>query len=65
MPRPSSGKVQVCLRLDAVSLARAGALLKEYSRPGLSVTRVDVLRVAIEEGLRVLENERKTGRGAR
>ena len=65
MPRPKTGRLQVCLRLDPEWLDRADELSVSLARPGLTVTRTDVLRVAVEQGLRLLEKERKVRRGPR
>lgn len=40
------------IRLDAEQISEAGALAKKLSRPGLKLTRTDVLRMAIAAGLK-------------
>lgn len=58
MPRPKSEKdSQVTIVLSGEWLDEAEALAKAKSEPGLSVTRADVLRMAIRRGLDALSAE--------
>jgi hypothetical protein len=58
MPRPKSDVVQVAFRIARKEVARATALVPKLTIPGINVTRTDVLRAAIAEGLRVLEGRK-------
>jgi hypothetical protein len=60
MARPSRGNdTQVALRLPAGWIARADALTEPLSRPGIPVSRADVLRAALTRGLDAMEAELK------
>ncbi len=59
MPRPaSSNDTQIAIRLPNDWLERADALVPFVSRPGIAITRSDVLRAALAKGLDALEKER-------
>jgi hypothetical protein len=49
----------VTFRLAAELLARLDKVAVSLSRPGLKITRSDVLKMAVIEGLRVLEKQGK------
>jgi hypothetical protein len=55
MSRPKTDTFQVAFLIAKKELARATALVPKLAIPGINVTRTDVLRAAIIEGLRVLE----------
>lgn len=58
MPRPKSNlDVQTAVRIPRDWVDRAEALKEAIAPLGLHVTRSDVLRTAIERGLRSLERE--------
>jgi hypothetical protein len=58
MARPPSGnEKQIALRLPNDWIARADTLIPALSRPGILVSRSDVLRAALARGLDVLEAE--------
>jgi len=58
MPRPPSGNdTQVAIRLPNEWIERADALMAPLSRPGIQVSRSDVLRAALARGLDALEAE--------
>lgn len=66
MPRPPSDSSQVAIRLLNAWLRRADALIPYLARPGIAVTRTDVLRAAIAKGLDAFEAETKPrGKGGR
>lgn len=44
-------RVQVSIRLSSGDIAEADALAVRLSRPGLTVTRADALRIALLAGL--------------
>lgn len=54
MSREKTQMTQVALRVDDGHLEHADALAKKWSRPGLKMTRTDVLRMAIVAGLKEL-----------
>ncbi len=59
MARPATANdTPVSLRLPDVWLKRADALIEFLSKPGIGVTRSDVLRSAIARGLDAIEAER-------
>ena len=58
MPRAKSDAVQVNLRIAKKEIGRATALVPKLAIPGINITRTDVLRAAIVEGLRVLESRK-------
>lgn len=62
--KPSGNDSAVALRLPDEWLKRADALVEFLleSRPGMSVTRSDVLRIALARGLDALEAERDGNR---
>jgi hypothetical protein len=63
MPRPKdpSKDGQVTIALSAEWLEEAEQIAQAKSEPGLSITRADVLRMAIRRGLDVLAAEAKKG----
>ncbi len=64
MPRPKDPNKdgQVTIALSAEWLEEAEQIALAKSEPGLSVTRADVLRMAIRRGLDVLASDAKKGR---
>lgn len=52
-----SEQQMVALRLPKAFLKRLDKLAEQMSRPGLSVKRTELLRLAAFEGAAVLENE--------
>ena len=48
--------VQVSVRLAATDLDEVDALAGRLSRPGMTVTRADALRIALLAGLATLKN---------
>lgn len=52
-------QVQTALRLGESVLERADKLAEKMSRPGLRLTRADLLRLAVHQGLDQLEVESK------
>ena len=52
------------IRLDASQLDEAEALAKKMSRPGLTLTRTDVLRMAVVAGLKEIRRDQQRGIGA-
>jgi len=63
MPRPKSGNDGVVnLKLPADWLDEAQALADEMSKPGVSLTRADALRLVIRRGLDAYHAEGKRGR---
>jgi predicted DNA-binding protein len=52
------GSLQTAVRLENETVARIDALAVKLSRPGLTLTRADVFRMALAEGLPILEKER-------
>jgi predicted DNA-binding protein len=60
VPRPPSGNdEQIAIRLPKEWLARADKLSDFIAKPGVGVTRSDVLRAALARGLDALEDERR------
>lgn len=60
MPRPKTeNTMQVALRIPPAFAKHAEALAKTMSTPGIPLSRTDVLRAAIYEGLERLQ--RKVG----
>jgi predicted DNA-binding protein len=51
----TGGSFQTAIRLENEVIKRVDALVEKLSRPGLRLGRSDVLRMAIAEGLPVLE----------
>lgn len=47
------------IRLNANQLSEAATLAKKMSRPGLTVTRTDVLRLAIVAGLKEIRRDQR------
>jgi predicted DNA-binding protein len=52
-------QVQTAIRLPESVLSRADKLAERLSQPGMTVTRTEVLRLALHKGLAELESERK------
>jgi hypothetical protein len=60
-PTPTAapqGAVQIAIRLDHAVVGQLDELAVKLSRPGLSVTRTDALRVALLAGLETVMKER-------
>lgn len=57
--RPTKG-TPLAIRFDAETLERLDEAVARLSRPGLDLTRADVLRMAVAEGLLVLLGEART-----
>jgi predicted transcriptional regulator len=49
---------QIAVRLDADVISRLDAVASKLTRPGLSVTRTDAIRIALLTGLQAIEKER-------
>jgi hypothetical protein len=65
MPRPKTGKdAQVTLAIDPAWLDEAQTIAEARSEPGLTVTRADVLRMALRRGLDVMGPEAERHRRA-
>lgn len=63
MPKTKTTKekvptVQVAIRLDAELIPRLDAVAAKLSRPGLSLTRTDAVRICLQTGLAAIEKER-------
>jgi hypothetical protein len=59
MPRPKTDNdQQIAIRVPKEWLDRAQALVPHLASPGISVTRTDVIRVALLRGLEALEETR-------
>jgi len=52
------GSLQTAVRLENETVARVDALVEKMSRPGLRLSRTDIIRMALAEGLPILEKER-------
>jgi predicted DNA-binding protein len=52
-------QVQTAIRLPESLLARVDKLAERMSRPGMRVTRAEVLRLAAFQGVDKLETEKK------
>ena len=52
-------QIQTALRLDESMLELADNIAKRMSRPGLRLTRADLLRLAVHQGLAQLDAENK------
>ena len=50
-PKPQAPTVHVSVRLAAADLEEVDALAGRLSRPGMTVTRADALRIALLAGL--------------
>jgi len=50
-PKPQAPTVQVSVRIDEADLEEVDALAGRLSRPGMTVTRADALRIALLAGL--------------
>ncbi|WP_394841310.1 hypothetical protein LZC95_30095 [Pendulispora brunnea] len=60
MPRPPSpNAIQISIRVPPEWLERADVVATKMSRPGLEMTRADVLRMALVQGLDLVEREVK------
>lgn len=55
-------QVQTAIRLSGPFIARLDKLAEHMSRPGMRVTRTDVLRAAAHRGVDALEAEAKKKR---
>jgi predicted DNA-binding protein len=49
---------QIAVRLDADVVSRLDAIAAKLSRPGLTVTRTDAIRIALMTGLESMEREK-------
>lgn len=52
------GSLQTAVRLENDVIARVDALVEKMSRPGLRLSRTDIIRMALAEGLPILEKEK-------
>jgi len=59
MAKKSKPATQVTVRIDNDWLERLDALSTALSRPGLELTRVDAIRMAIARGLQEMEREQR------
>ena len=59
MNEKAEHQVQTAIRLPESLLARVDKLAEAMSRPGMRVTRAEVLRLAAHKGVDDLEEERK------
>ncbi len=57
MPKDVGGSLQTAVRLETDVIARLDALVEKMSRPGLRLSRTDIIRMALAEGLPILEKE--------
>jgi hypothetical protein len=65
MPRKAKATVQLVVRVPSEWVRRADALTDQVMPIGVEITRTDVVRMAIAEGLDTLEMRRKkTAKGA-
>ena len=55
----STGDTQITVRLSGKLVAALESLAAHLSRPGLALTRTDVVRLALEEGVSRLAPERR------
>jgi hypothetical protein len=63
MPRPpSENTFQVAFKIPDAWIEKADEIAAKMSRPGITVTRTDVLRSALWEGLEMLGEPKKTKR---
>ena len=51
------GSLQTAVRLENEVITRLDALIDKMSRPGLRLSRTDIIRMALAEGLPILEKE--------
>ena len=59
MPRkPSENTTQIALRVPDAWLERCDSLIPWITRPGINMTRTDIMRAALARGLDALESER-------
>ena len=56
--RRTEAQVQAAFRVPPPFLVRVDKVAESMSRPGLNVTRTEVLRMAAFRGLELLEKER-------
>ena len=59
MPTGTPKTTQIALRLDRSLVAAMETLAKRLSRPGLILTRSDIARLALTEGVTRLVGERR------
>ena len=59
MPTTTSYTTQVAVRLDHKMVARLDNIAKRMSRPGLTISRSDVVRLAIVAGMPIVARERR------
>lgn len=52
-------RIQLAVRLDRTIIRRLELLTSRFARPGLVITRTDVLRMALLEGLTTMEEREK------
>jgi hypothetical protein len=63
MPRPpSENTFQVAFKIPEAWIEKADEIAAKMSRPGITVTRTDVLRSALWEGLEALREPKKARR---
>lgn len=51
------GSLQTAVRLETEVITRLDVLVEKMSRPGLRLSRTDIIRMALAEGLPILEKE--------
>ncbi|MDP3278745.1 MAG: hypothetical protein Q8Q09_26375 [Deltaproteobacteria bacterium] len=56
-PTTDTSTVQLAVRFEPHVVARLEALARRLSRPGLSLSRADALRIALMTGLEHIERE--------
>ncbi len=57
MPRPKTDTVQITVRVPTAWIRDADALSKGLCLPGMNISRTDVFRMAIAQGLIALRLE--------
>jgi len=58
-PMSEAGHIQTAVRITAPTVKRLDDLAKSMSRPGLTVSRSEAVRVALLQGLDSLEASRR------
>jgi hypothetical protein len=56
--KPSENTTQIAIRVPDAWLDRCDVLIPWISRPGINMTRTDIMRAALARGLEALEQER-------
>lgn len=62
MKEATETQTQTAIRLSDSLLARIDKLAERMSRPGIRITRADVIRLAVTQGTAALEAESKKKR---